>query len=78
MDAPGTLLAGRYELRSLAGRGGMATVWRGVLKGAAQFETEVAIGAWEPVAGMIAKQEDAARGVALDEFVWPLIGDFGR
>ncbi len=43
MDAPGTLLAGRYELRSLAGRGGMATVWRGVLKGAAQFETEVAI-----------------------------------
>lgn len=43
MDAPGTLLAGRYELRTLAGRGGMATVWRGVLRGAAQFETEVAI-----------------------------------
>jgi serine/threonine protein kinase len=43
MDAPGTLLAGRYELRSLAGRGGMATVWRGVLRGAAAFETEVAV-----------------------------------
>ena len=43
MDAPGTLLADRYELRTLAGRGGMATVWRGVLRGAAQFETEVAI-----------------------------------
>lgn len=43
MDAPGTVLAGRYELRSLAGRGGMATVWRGVLRGAAQFETEVAV-----------------------------------
>ena len=43
MDAPGTLLAGRYELRSLAGRGGMATVWRGLLRGAAQFETEVAV-----------------------------------
>lgn len=43
MDAPGTILADRYELRSLAGKGGMATVWRGVLRGAAQFETEVAI-----------------------------------
>ena len=43
MDAPGDILAGRYELRSLAGRGGMASVWRGVLKGAAQFETEVAV-----------------------------------
>lgn len=43
MDAPGTLLAGRYELRTLAGRGGMATVWRGVLRGAAHFETEVAV-----------------------------------
>jgi serine/threonine-protein kinase len=43
MDAPGTILAERYELRSLAGRGGMATVWRGVLRGAAHFETEVAI-----------------------------------
>jgi serine/threonine-protein kinase len=43
MDSSGQVLAGRYELRSLAGRGGMATVWRGVLKGAAQFETEVAV-----------------------------------
>lgn len=43
MDAPGNLLAGRYELRTLAGRGGMATVWRGVLRGAAHFETEVAV-----------------------------------
>ncbi|MFO0682323.1 MAG: serine/threonine-protein kinase [Sandaracinus sp.] len=43
MTAPGTLLAGRYELRTLAGRGGMAEVWKGVLKGAAQFETEVAV-----------------------------------
>jgi serine/threonine-protein kinase len=49
MDAPGKILAGRYELRELAGRGGMATVWRATQKGAAYFETEVAVKRMLPV-----------------------------
>ncbi len=43
MDKPGTLIAGRYELLDVAGRGGMATVWRAALRGAASFETTVAV-----------------------------------
>jgi serine/threonine-protein kinase len=43
MDTPGTLIAGRYELLEVAGRGGMATVWRAVARGAASFETSVAV-----------------------------------
>jgi serine/threonine protein kinase len=43
MDTPGTLIAGRYELLEVAGRGGMATVWRAALRGAASFETTVAV-----------------------------------
>ncbi|MCS6798703.1 MAG: serine/threonine protein kinase [Myxococcota bacterium] len=42
-DQPGTLVAGRYELVELAGRGGMATVWRAVARGAAGFERTVAL-----------------------------------
>ncbi|MCK5796415.1 MAG: serine/threonine protein kinase [Deltaproteobacteria bacterium] len=37
------LLAGRYELNKLAGEGGMATVWRSVMHGAAGFSRLVAV-----------------------------------
>lgn len=43
LDAPGRLLDGRYELRSIAGKGGMATVWRATMRGAAGFCREVAV-----------------------------------
>jgi serine/threonine-protein kinase len=42
-DAPGTILAGKYELLEKAGSGGMAVVWRGRTLGAAGFSRPVAI-----------------------------------
>lgn len=42
MDAPGRRVKDRYELVELVGRGGMASVWRARLRGAAEFETTVA------------------------------------
>jgi serine/threonine-protein kinase len=39
----GALIAGKYELVELAGEGGMATVWRGVLRGAAGFARPIAV-----------------------------------
>jgi serine/threonine-protein kinase len=41
--AAGTLVAARYRLEQVAGRGGMATVWRGTLSGHAGFCRTVAI-----------------------------------
>lgn len=38
-----TVLAGKYELMALAGEGGMAQVWRAVLRGAAGFNRAVAV-----------------------------------
>ncbi|RLB60324.1 MAG: hypothetical protein DRI90_14000 [Deltaproteobacteria bacterium] len=43
MDAPGTRIAGKYELVEVAGSGGMATVWRAVQHGSAGFQRPVAI-----------------------------------
>jgi eukaryotic-like serine/threonine-protein kinase len=40
---PGTVIAGRYELIDIAGRGGMADVWRGRVCGDAGFSRPVAI-----------------------------------
>lgn len=42
-DEKGKLLAGKYELRELAGTGGMATVWRAEQHGAAGFARPVGI-----------------------------------
>lgn len=42
-DAPGTILAGKYELLEQAGSGGMAVVWRARTLGAAGFTRPVAI-----------------------------------
>lgn len=42
-DATPSRLGGRYELRSVLGRGGMATVWRALLHGEAGFRRDVAI-----------------------------------
>jgi len=43
IDAPGTVIAGRYQLVERAGEGGMATVWRGVTRGAAGFIRPVGV-----------------------------------
>lgn len=40
---PGLIVGGRYELVELAGRGGMADVWRGRVRGDSGFSREVAI-----------------------------------
>lgn len=40
---PGLILSSRYELVELAGEGGMATVWRGLVHGASGWSREVGI-----------------------------------
>ena len=42
MDAPGSIIAGKYQLQEVAGSGGMATVWRAVHR-TVGFERPVAI-----------------------------------
>jgi serine/threonine-protein kinase len=42
-DAPGPLLDGKYELVAVAGEGGMATVYRASVRGAAGFTRTVAV-----------------------------------
>jgi serine/threonine-protein kinase len=44
----GVFINGKYELVELAGEGGMATVWRGVLHGAAGFTRPIAIKRLKP------------------------------
>src|SRR6185312_15930376 len=45
---PGTIVGGRYELVELAGRGGMADVWRGRVRGDAGFVRDVAVKQMHP------------------------------
>lgn len=48
MDEAGQIVAAKYELVRLAGEGGMATVWRAVIRGAAGFERPVAVKKMRP------------------------------
>jgi serine/threonine-protein kinase len=42
-DRPGKVIAGRYELLEPAGEGGMAVVWRALVRGAGKFARPVAL-----------------------------------
>jgi len=42
-DRPGKIIAGRYELLEPAGEGGMAVVWRSLVRGAGKFARPVAV-----------------------------------
>ena len=42
-DAPGKLIAGKYELLMAAGEGGMAVVWKAIARGAGSFAKQVAV-----------------------------------
>jgi serine/threonine-protein kinase len=43
LDAPGRVIVGKYELVSPAGEGGMAVVWKALVRGAGSFQKPVAI-----------------------------------
>jgi len=43
LDQSGTVIADKYELIEVAGRGGMAAVWRAVTRGAEGFRRAVAV-----------------------------------
>src|SRR5688572_33369078 len=45
---PGMIVGGRYELIEVAGRGGMADVWRGRVRGDSGFVRDVAVKQMHP------------------------------
>lgn len=83
IDAEGTVLAGRYQLVERSGQGGMATVWRGVTRGAAGFIRPVAV---KRILGGLSHQpefvqmfvEEARVGATIDHPNVVQIHDFGR
>ncbi len=82
-DSPGRVLAGRYQLVERAGDGGMATVWRGVTRGAAGFLRPVAIKRIKPAlandpAFVEMFVEEARVGADLDHPHIVSIHDFGQ
>jgi serine/threonine-protein kinase len=58
MSHIGDRIAERYELLAMAGEGGMATVWRAVMRGAAGFSRVVAIKEIKPEFGSIQSYVD--------------------
>jgi eukaryotic-like serine/threonine-protein kinase len=58
MSQPGDKIVDRYELQAMAGEGGMATVWRAVMRGAANFSRVVAIKEIKPEFGSIQSYVD--------------------
>jgi serine/threonine protein kinase len=58
MSHAGDKIADRYELQAMAGEGGMATVWRAVMRGAANFSRVVAIKEIKPEFGTIQSYVD--------------------
>jgi serine/threonine protein kinase len=58
MSQPGDRIADRYELQAMAGEGGMATVWRALIRGAANFSRVVAIKEIKPEFGNIQSYVD--------------------
>ncbi|HYQ31261.1 MAG TPA: serine/threonine-protein kinase [Polyangiaceae bacterium] len=82
-DAPGRLLAGKYELVEKLGQGGMAVVWRARTLGAAGFFRSVAIKrieasvrGFEEVSDMFV--EEARVGAALQHPNIVQVHDFGE
>lgn len=54
----GTIVGGKYELWELAGEGGMASVWKGQMRGAAGFSRPVAIKKMKPQFGTLREYID--------------------
>ena len=81
-DRPGKIIAGRYELLEPAGEGGMAVVWRAMVRGAGKFARPVALKRIHAAKGadkhMVQLFEEEARvGAALHHPNVVQIMDFG-
>lgn len=81
-DRPGKIIAGRYELLEPAGEGGMAVVWRSLVRGAGAFARPVAVkrihaakGADQHFVSLF--EEEARVGAALQHPNVVQIMDFG-
>jgi serine/threonine-protein kinase len=82
-DAPGKLIAGKYELLTPAGEGGMAVVWKAVARGAGAFAKQVAVkriqaGKTADPAFIKMFEEEARVGSQLEHPNIVHIMDFGR